>query len=236
MTQYTKVDVKDAQGNIICTEVVDSRGAVVERIFKKMTSVKGGDDVAIAEAKKEGRVELHKVETVSTVRKVDKTELQSKVDAEVALYKARTTGFHDDLNAAWLPHLNSQPRKHYVGAIEEVLEQSTSVAVAKVAAMLDQGYKFCTSGYLPSIEKAMTKFYVVKPESLQAEDIKLIAAQVEADYKAEIDAYNEKVFEQEAQALREEEARVAAQLKAEDEAKSEAEFEKRVRARMKGAK
>lgn len=174
--------------------------------------------------------------TTLTLRKTDKADLQHLVACEMEAYAIRKTGFGSD-DSAPLDARGNAPRKMFLGAVEEVIHQSTHLAVIELQKKLDKGYKLFTGGHLqPTITPYVTTFYVVKPAAQQAEDAKAIAADVAKRYEAEIEAHNDKVYLQEAKALQEEEARVAAQLKAEDEARAAAEFDKRVRERMRGSK
>ncbi|WJM55329.1 hypothetical protein QUC26_09325 [Pseudomonas asiatica] len=171
-----------------------------------------------------------------TLRKHNKDELQLLIDSEMQAYAIRKTGFAADESAPRDARGNA-PRKMFLGAVEEVIHQSTHLAVIELQKKLDEGYKLFTGGHLqPTISPYVTTFYVVKPQEAQAVDAAAIAVEVTAKYKAELEAHNDKVYLQEAQALKEEEARVAAELKAEDEAKEQAAFEKRVRDRMRGMK
>lgn len=174
--------------------------------------------------------------TTLTLRKTDKADLQHLVACEMEAYAIRKTGFAADESAP-LDARGNAPRKMFLGAVEEVIHQSTHLAVIELQAKLDEGYKLFTGGHLqPTISPYVTTFYVVKPEALQAADAKAIAAEVTAKYHAEIEAHNDKVYQQEAKALAEEEARVAAELRAEDAARAAADLDKRVRERMRGMK
>ncbi|HDS1774037.1 hypothetical protein NPS33_21290 [Pseudomonas putida] len=171
-----------------------------------------------------------------TIRKADKAELQFLIDCEMQLYAIRKSGFNYDYDAKPNKY-HDYPRKHFLGAIEEVVEATAVGALLVVQDKLDNGYKLFTGGSLiPSVTPLITTFYLVKSPEVQAEDAKVIADEVTAKYKADIEAHNDKVYAQEAKAMAEEEARVAAQLKAEDAARAAAEFDKRVRERLRGMK
>ncbi|WP_137188410.1 hypothetical protein [Pseudomonas asiatica] len=174
--------------------------------------------------------------TTLTLRKADKAELQHLVACEMEAYAIRKTGFDYDYDAKPNKY-HDYPRKHFLGAIEEVVGTTAVGALILVQDKLDNGYKLFTGGSLiPSVTPLITTFYLVKSPEVQAEDAKVIAAEVAKRYEAEIEAHNDKVYLQEAKALQEEEARVVAQLKAEDAARVQAEFDKRVRERMRGSK
>jgi|GEM_PF-6373047 hypothetical protein len=176
--------------------------------------------------------------TTLTIRKASKEELQAHIDGELACYAIRTTGFDTDMSAE--PDFRGNfPRKLFLGAIEQITERSLLMAIGKLQDFLDKGYKLYVSHtavpqVVPSTGAAI--LYLTKPEALQAEDKTKIIAEVTAKYTADIDAHNEKVFVQEAEALKAEEAAIAAQLRAEDEQRVQAEFDKRVRERMRGSK
>lgn len=174
--------------------------------------------------------------TTLTLRKADKAELQHLVACEMEAYAIRKTGFDYDYDAKPNKY-HDYPRKHFLGAIEEIVGTTAVGALILVQDKLDNGYKLFTGGSLiPSVTPLITTFYLVKSPEAQAEDAKVIAAEVAKRYEAEIEAHNDKVYLQEAKALQEEEARVVAQLKAEDAARAQAEFDKRVRERMRGSK
>lgn len=176
--------------------------------------------------------------TTLTIRKANKEELQAHIDGELACYAIRTTGFDTDMSAEPDSRGNF-PRKLFLGAIEQITERSLLMAIGRLQELLDEGYKLFVSHtavpqVVPSTGAAI--LYLTKPEALQAEDKANIIAEMTAKYTADIDAHNERVFAQEAEALKAEEAAIAAQLKEEDAARVQADFDKRVRARMKGAK
>lgn len=176
--------------------------------------------------------------TTLSIRKANKEELQAHIDAELACYAIRLTGFDTDMSAEPDSRGNF-PRKYFLGAIEQITERSLLMAVGKLQEFLDKGYKlFISHTAVPQVVPATGAaiLYLTKPEALQADDKAKITAEVTAKYTAEIDAHNENVFAQEAQALKAEEAAVAAQLRAEDAQRVQAEFEKRVRERMRGSK
>ena len=172
--------------------------------------------------------------TALKTRKADKAELQAYIDGEVAAYKLTVQGsnpFTGDRSALgaivsfFLETKGNQDRPlvEYAKLIEQGYQPNTAPGLdAKL--VLDQ-YKM----------QSMT-VYVVKPETLQAVDHEVIKARVTARYEAELEAHNEKVYAQEAAALKAEEAQAAAELKAEDEARAASEFERRVRERVRGIK
>ncbi|CAM2901265.1 hypothetical protein [Pseudomonas fluorescens] len=172
--------------------------------------------------------------TTLTIKKHDKQELQTLIDYETQAYAVTVQGrdsFLDGHGRLRTGEFNLR------GALEVVEASFPQAAMNEVQNKVDQGYKLYTGSiYQPSIGNKLVKIYVVKPEVLQAEDIKAITSEVTAKYTADIDAHNERVFAQEAEALKAEEAAIAAQLKEEDAARVQADFDKRVRARMKGAK
>lgn len=173
-----------------------------------------------------------------SIRKANKEDLQAHIDGELACYAIRTTGFDTDMSAEPDSRGNF-PRKLFLGAIEQITERSLLMAIGKLQECLDKGYKLFVSHtavpqVVPSTGAAI--LYLTKPEALQAEDKANIIAEMTAKYTADIDAHNERVFAQEAEALKAEEAAIAAQLKEEDAARVQADFDKRVRARVKGAK
>lgn len=207
--------------------------------------------------------------TTLTIRKASKEELQAHIDAELACYALRTSGFDTDMYATPNSH-GIFPRKHFLGGIEQIVERSLIGAMHTLQRRLDEGYKiFLGRGSEPEVTSVGAGIlYVTKPEApafvikydedgnvvndedgnpvkveqriegviYQCDEKKQIIAEVTAKYTADIDAHNEKVFAQEAVALKAEEAAVAAQLKAEDEQRAQAEFDKRVRDRMRGSR
>lgn len=175
--------------------------------------------------------------TNTTLKKANPKELQFLIDCELAAYAIRLTGFAVDTTA--IPDARGNfPRKHFLGAIEQIVERSLVGAMGVLQQRLEDGYKlFLHNTMPPEVTKVGAGIlYVEKPEKLQAEDAKKVAAEISAKYQADIDVYNEKVYAQEAAALKAEEAAIAAQLKTEDEAKATQEFDKRVQARMRGSK
>jgi hypothetical protein len=175
--------------------------------------------------------------TKLTLKKADPKELQFLIDCEMQAYAIRLTG-HDIDYTANPDARGNLPRKHFLGAIEQITERSLIVAMGVLQQHLDHGYKlFLHNTMPPEITKVGAAIlYVVKPEAVQAEDAKKIAEQITAEYEVSIAAHNDKVFAQEAIALRAEEAAIAALLRAEDAAKQQAEFDKRVQERMRGSK
>ncbi|MGZ0715717.1 hypothetical protein [Pseudomonas palleroniana] len=175
--------------------------------------------------------------TTLSIRKANKEDLQAYIDAELACYAIRVDGVDIDVSAE--PNSRGDfPRKHFLGAIERIAERTLIGAMAALQQRQEQGYKlFLDTVLTPSVgTNGVTTLYVTKPEAIQAEEKAKVIAEVTAKYATDIDAHNEKVFAQEAEALKAEEAAVAAQLRAEDEQRAQADFDKRVRARMKGAK
>ncbi|MFK3605635.1 hypothetical protein A7D21_30505 [Pseudomonas sp. AP19] len=184
--------------------------------------------------------------TILSIRKANKDELQSLIDFELTQYKSRVAK-HDVDDAKINRDIDNgidiaakgytTPRKLFLGALEEIVGTTLQLALNAAQARIDAGAKLYTGG--SDIARTFglgAVLYIVKPESEQAEDIKTITKEVNEQYTADIDAHNEKVFAQEAEALKAEEAAIAAQLRAEDEQRAQADFDKRVRARMKGAK
>lgn len=173
--------------------------------------------------------------TTLSIRKASKEELQTLIDYEMQAYAITVQGRDNYIDAS-----NGRPTAgdfNRYGAIEIVTANNAPAAMNQVQEKIDQGFRLYTGAmYALHVTPVFLKFYLVKSEALQAEDAKQIAKEVEAKYTAEIDAHNEKVFAQEAQALKAEEAAVAAQLKREDEARAAQDFEKRVRERMRGSK
>ncbi|MEE4921712.1 hypothetical protein V2K23_20055 [Pseudomonas alliivorans] len=167
-----------------------------------------------------------------TIKKHDKEELQTLIGFEMQAYAITVQGrdgFVDGYGRLQTGEFNQH------GAVEVVQASFPQAAMSEVQGKLDQGYKLYTGSiYEPSIGKNLVKIYVVKPEELQAEDAKAIAAEVTAKYEADIDAHNNKVFEQEAAALRAEEDEARKQLLREEASKAEADFEKRVQQRLRG--
>lgn len=175
--------------------------------------------------------------TKLTLKKADPKELQFLIDCEMAAYAIRLTGFDIDTTAI-ADSRGNFPRKHFLGAIEQIVERSLIGAMAVLQQRLDDGYKlFLHNTMHPEVTNVGAGIlYVKKPEALQVEDAKQIAAQITAEYEASISAHNQRVYVQEAAALKAEEAAIAAQLKAEDEMKAAQEFDKRVQVRMRGSK
>lgn len=175
--------------------------------------------------------------TTLSIRKANKEELQAYIDAELACYAIRVDGVDIDVSAE--PNSRGDfPRKHFLGAIEQIAERTLIGAMGVLQQRQEQGYKLFLDAVLtPSVAfNGVAILYVTKPEAVQAEDKAKVIAEVTAKYTADIDAHNEKVFVQEAQALKAEEAAIAAQLRAEDEQREKADFDKRVVARMRGSR
>lgn len=184
--------------------------------------------------------------TTLSIRKANKEELQPLIDFELTQYKSRVAKHEVDdakinrdidngVDIAAKGYIS--PRKLFLGALEEVVGTTLQLALNAAQARIDAGAKLYTGG--SDIARTFgigAILYMVKPESEQAEDIKIITREITEQYTAELDAHNEKVFAQEAKALKAEEAEIAAQLRAEDEQRAEAEFDKRVRDRMRGSR
>ncbi|TPG85120.1 hypothetical protein [Pseudomonas mandelii] len=175
--------------------------------------------------------------TKLTLKKADAKELQFLIDCEMAAYAIRLTG-HDTDYTATPDARGNYPRKHFLGAIDKIVERSLIGAMGVLQQRLDQGYKIFLSNICTPEVTAVGAgiLYVSKPESVQAENAKKIAEEITAKYNADIEVHNQKVYAQEAAALKAEEAAIVAQLKAEDEARAAQEFDKRVQARMRGTK
>lgn len=171
------------------------------------------------------------------IRKADKDELQSLIEFEKVAYANRVSGHTEDYNSP-MDSNGRWARTYLYGAIEVTVEKSLVVAMDKLKGLLAEGHDIViTNTHCPSTDShGVTTIYTLKPVAQQEEEIKLVVEQVTKAYAASIDAHNEKVFAQEAEALKAEEAAIAAQLRAEDEQRAQSDFDKRVRARMKGAK
>ncbi|ABA75230.1 hypothetical protein K7459_12815 [Pseudomonas fluorescens] len=170
-----------------------------------------------------------------TIRKHDKQELQAYIDAELACYAIRLDGVDIDTSAQ-PDTLGNFPRKHFLGAIEQIVGRNLFFAMSILQERLEQGYKiFLSHTCTPDItHTGAGVLYVTKPEALQDKDKAKIITEVTATYEADIDAHNDKVFEQEraAMLIEEEEARKA--VLAEEARKVEADIEKRVQQRLRG--
>jgi hypothetical protein len=139
--------------------------------------------------------------TNSTLKTKNPEELQFLIDSELAAYAIRLTGF--DTDYAGTPDNHGQlPRKMYLGAVEQIVERSLIGAMGVLQQRLDQGYKlFLSHSCSPEVTAVGAGvLYVTKPEAVQAEDAKRIAAQITTDYEAGIAAHNEKVLEEQAAA------------------------------------
>lgn len=170
-----------------------------------------------------------------TIKKHDKEELQAYIDAELACYAIRLDGI--DIDTSGQPdNRGNFPRKHFLGAIEQIVERNLFFAMNTLQERIDQGYKiFISQACSPEISPAGAGIlYVTKPQDVQGIDKAKIIAEVTAKYEADIDAHNNKVFEQEAAALRAEEDEARKQLLREEASKAEADFEKRVQQRLRG--
>lgn len=184
-----------------------------------------------------------------TLRKFDKQELQSKIDTELMFYQHRLTTHGDDVEYP-VDAKGNYRRSLIHGGVEKIFESTLARAITALQDKLAQGYTSIVSmKFCPEVDiHGNTSLYVVKPYSpaegtarvagvsYQIDDIDAITKRITEAYNASIEAHNDKVYQQEAKALAEEEARVAAQLKAEDAAREAAEFDKRVRERMRGLK
>ncbi|WP_413791213.1 MULTISPECIES: hypothetical protein [unclassified Pseudomonas] len=202
-----------------------------------------------------------------TIKKHDKEELQAYIDAELACYTIRLDGVDIDTSAQ-PDTLGNFPRKHFLGAIEQIVGRNLFFAMSILQERLEQGYKiFLSHTCTPDITHTGAGIlYVTKPEApalvnkidkdgnvvlddngspvqvenriegavYQCDDKAKIVAEVTAKYEVSIDAHNDKVFEQEAAALRAEEEQVRKQLLREEASKAEADFEKRVQQRLRG--
>lgn len=187
--------------------------------------------------------------TTLSIRKTDKAELQAHIDGEIAAYAIRFDGFDIDYSAE--PDARGNyPRKHFLGAVTEIVEATAVRTLQVLEAKLGEGYKlFIDGSLLPEIGPHYSKFYIVKPVApavvdgkeqriegveYQVDDIEAIKKEVTAKNEQEIENHNDKVYAQELAALKEEEAAIASQLKADDAAKAAADLERRVRDRMRG--
>ncbi|MEE4224815.1 hypothetical protein [Pseudomonas viridiflava] len=169
------------------------------------------------------------------IRKSDKEEVQSLIDYEMQAYILTVQGRDGYIDAKSGRQQAGEFNRY--GAIEAVSATSAPALLSQVQEKLDQGYKLYTGAlYLPYVTPTFLKLYVVKSEAFQAEDAKAIAKEVEAKYQADIDAHNDRVFAQEAEALKAEEGAIAAQLREEDRQRAEAEFDRRVRERVRGSR
>ncbi|SEI69588.1 hypothetical protein [Pseudomonas sp. NFACC07-1] len=202
-----------------------------------------------------------------TIKKHDKEELQAYIDAELACYAIRLDGIDIDTSAQPDSRGNF-PRKHLLGAIEQIVERNLFFAMNTLQERIDQGYKiFISQACSPEISPTGAGIlYVTKPEApalvnkidedgsvvlddnsnpvqvenringavYQCDDKAKIIAEVTAKYEADIDAHNNKVFEQEAAALRAEEDEARKQLLREEASKANADFERRVQQRLRG--
>lgn len=196
-------------------------------------------------ADREARIKQRAVDTAATeakrkagltLKKADKTELQFVVDGEIAAYKATVQGreftMSVDRAGNTIPvHglFNSR------GGITQVYNRTPVVALGEADKLLKEGYSLFLHK-TPIVTPEMFVLYLIKPDSLQAADIEYITKQATDAYEASIEAHNERVFEQERQAMLVEEAQAREAIKREDAAKEEAEIEKRVQARIRGMK
>lgn len=174
--------------------------------------------------------------TTLSIRKADKAELQAHIGGEIAAYAIRLEGLDHDYSAE--PDVRGNyPRKHFLGAVTEIVEATAVRALQELDAKLGEGYKlFIDGSRLPEVTPYYSKFYVVKSEAVQAEDIKALTKEVTAKYEQEIEDHNDRVFTQELEALKAEEAAIAAQIKGEDAARAASDLERRVRERMRGSR
>lgn len=129
-----------------------------------------------------------------TLKSTNKADLDFLIQCEMDAYAIRITGHDIDLSAQ--PDARGNfPRKLYLGAIEQITERSLIVAMGELQRRLDQGYTLFLSNILsPEVTHVGAAIlYVAKPESIQAEDAKKIAVEVESAYNASIKAHNNKV-------------------------------------------
>lgn len=138
---------------------------------------------------------------MTTLKTKNPEELQFLIDAELAAYAIRLTGFDTDYSAT--PDKYGQlPRKMYLGAVEQIVERSLIGAMSVLQQRLDQGYKlFLSNSCSPEVTAVGAGvLYVAKPEAVQAEDVKKITEEITAKYHAEINAHNERVMTEQAAA------------------------------------
>lgn len=138
---------------------------------------------------------------MTTLKTANPEELQFLIDSELADYAIRLTGFDTDHSAT--PDKYGQlPRKMYLGAIEQIVERSLIGAMGVLQQRLDAGYRlYLTNTMAPEVTNVGAGIiYVTKPEAVQAEDAKQIAAQITAEYEASISAHNDKVLAEQAAA------------------------------------
>lgn len=106
---------------------------------------------------------------VQQPRQLDKGELDARIEKAIERYK----GSH--------------------AACQQVDEPILIRYTQKVIELAEQGYTLHPS--LPCNAAGGFRSYMLKPESLQAQEIEQLKAEVEAKYKAEIEAHNEAQIE-----------------------------------------
>lgn len=168
------------------------------------------------------------------IKKADKAELAQLIEWDVSAYKLAVQGRDTYLDAYKRPQMTEFNK---YGAIEAITAAGMPALFANAQAKIDEGYKLYTGSVHEFTDTTnQVKMYVVKGEAQQAKDIEAITADVTAKYEASIVAHNERVFEQERQAMLIEEAEARKAIEREDAAKAEAEIDKRVQARIRGMK
>lgn len=119
----------------------------------------------------------------SVTMKFDRAELKSRQEVQEHSYKGRFTG-NDSFEG-----------RYCNGGLEEFTEIDIQFALTRYAGLIAQGYTPCGVDARQFGTKVV--FYLAKPANVQEIELKEEYKFVEAQYRKEIDEYNERVIQSE---------------------------------------
>ncbi|CAG8865287.1 hypothetical protein PS627_01199 [Pseudomonas fluorescens] len=125
------------------------------------------------------------------MKKVTKQDIgAAKLEAE-RLYLGRLDGHGEDFTAT--PVNGRLPRRHFRGALEEFAVLTADTMLKLVVDKLQEGYGL--SGVPTQVVGQAYTVYLVKPESVRAEELKEEYKEVEAKLQAAVAAENEAIIQ-----------------------------------------
>jgi hypothetical protein len=158
---------------------------------------------------------------MSVLRQFDKKELTSRQKAEELNFRARING----ISAASAQEISRYNAGAMLvkGAIEPILCNSIYAVLPTFVEKQSLGYTLHESLDIAAIGPLAFEFFMIRPEADIQKDLTEVFAQVEAEYRREIDNYNSGIVD------REIELQVARELRLEEKLRVEAEQERRAR-------
>ena len=133
----------------------------------------------------------------TAIRKFDKAELKARQDFAKEQYATDISGARVDDLSKPLNKDRSYPQRVMLGAIIAIHEFDLYSYMNKFTALQAEGYTRYNgpNGMIPEFVEGIGNFkgFMTKPESMQKEELKAVFAQIEEEYKAEIDRHNQKV-------------------------------------------